>query len=778
MTGDGALSDNERLRQANDALRARIERHNVAARADHGARAHETAEALTRARRFVEAALEASANALMLFSDDGRLIATNAQLQALFPDVAMRLRAGIRFEDAMRLLSVAAALDIGDDAARDAWARARIAARGAGAAPAVAPLTGGRWVELVERRAGPTAFAVALDDVSDRMAARLRARARRRSADVVARDALDQLPIGLAAFGADGGLALWNEPFRQLLGLGLGEMREGVSFAQLARRLSAGLGADRGGPARRVGVWIAGPAPREPLTVDLVSATGALLEATCRDTADGGFAVSIAAVTAERRAAEEVARIRSTLEGRVTERTAALIELNDRLVQEVADGGFAVSIADVTAERRAAEEVARIRSTLEGRVTERTAALIELNDRLVQEVAERRAIETEMRHARDAAEAANLSKTRFLAAASHDLLQPLNAAKLFLSALSAAELPAEAGAMVGKVESAFGSVEALLSALLDISKLDAGGGEARPCDFPVDRVLTPIAEEFGPLAAARGLKLKVAPSRAVVRSDPHYLRRIVQNLVSNALKYTETGGVVVGCRRRGRSLRIEVWDSGVGIPAAERRRVFEEFHRIEAGNPRAERGMGLGLTIVDRAARLLGHGVDIRSVEGGGSVLSVTLAQGAQPAEAVTPDLAPERQGPGLEQGMIALVLDDDDAVRDATAALLGRWGVDCLTAADEAGALAHVAQLGMAPDVLLLDYHLGDGRSGLEALAALRAGGAGDSPAIVATADRSRAVAEAVRAAGAQLLTKPVAPARLRALLHWSRAGVAAAAE
>jgi len=727
MTGDGALSDNERLRQANDALRARIERHNVAARADHGARAHETAEALTRARRFVEAALEASANALMLFSDDGRLIATNAQLQALFPDVAMRLRAGIRFEDAMRLLSVAAALDIGDDAARDAWARARIAARGAGAAPAVAPLTGGRWVELVERRAGPTAFAVALDDVSDRMAARLRARARRRSADVVARDALDQLPIGLAAFGADGGLALWNEPFRQLLGLGLGEMREGVSFAQLARRLSAGLGADRGGPARRVGVWIAGPAPREPLTVDLVSATGALLEATCRDTADGGFAVSI---------------------------------------------------ADVTAERRAAEEVARIRSTLEGRVTERTAALIELNDRLVQEVAERRAIETEMRHARDAAEAANLSKTRFLAAASHDLLQPLNAAKLFLSALSAAELPAEAGAMVGKVESAFGSVEALLSALLDISKLDAGGGEARPCDFPVDRVLTPIAEEFGPLAAARGLKLKVAPSRAVVRSDPHYLRRIVQNLVSNALKYTETGGVVVGCRRRGRSLRIEVWDSGVGIPAAERRRVFEEFHRIEAGNPRAERGMGLGLTIVDRAARLLGHGVDIRSVEGGGSVLSVTLAQGAQPAEAVTPDLAPERQGPGLEQGMIALVLDDDDAVRDATAALLGRWGVDCLTAADEAGALAHVAQLGMAPDVLLLDYHLGDGRSGLEALAALRAGGAGDSPAIVATADRSRAVAEAVRAAGAQLLTKPVAPARLRALLHWSRAGVAAAAE
>ena len=727
MTGDSALSDNERLRQANDALRARIERHNATARADQGARAHEAAEALTRARRFVEAALEASANALMLFSDDGRLIATNAQLQALFPDVAMRLRAGIRFEDAMRLLSVAAALDIGDEAARDAWARARIAARGAGAAPAVAPLTGGRWVELVERRAGPTAFAVALDDVSDRMAARLRARAQRLSADAVARDALDQLPIGLAAFGADGGLALWNEPFRQLLGLGLGEMREGVTFAQLARRLSAGLGADRGGPARRVGVWIAGPAPREPLTVDLVSATGALLEATCRDTAEGGFAVSI---------------------------------------------------ADVTAERRAAEEVARIQSTLEGRVTERTAALIELNDRLVQEVAERRAIETEMRHARDAAEAANLSKTRFLAAASHDLLQPLNAAKLFLSALSAAELPEEAGAMVGKVESAFGSVESLLSALLDISKLDAGGGEARPCDFPVDRVLTPIAEEFGPLAAARGLKLKVAPSRAVVRSDPHYLRRIVQNLVSNALKYTETGGVVVGCRRRGRSLRIEVWDSGVGIPAAERRRVFEEFHRIEAGNPRAERGMGLGLTIVDRAARLLGHGVDIRSVEGGGSVLSVTVAQGAQPAEAVAPDLAPERQAPGLEQGMIALVLDDDDAVRDATAALLARWGVDCLTAADEAGALAHVAQLGMAPDVLVLDYHLGDGRSGLDALAALRAGGAGDAPAIVATADRSRAVAEAVRAAGAQLLTKPVAPARLRALLHWSRAGVVAAAE
>jgi signal transduction histidine kinase/ActR/RegA family two-component response regulator len=716
------ISDNERLRQANDALRQRIERQvGVGGGAEHAARAADAIEAMARSRRFVEAALDAAGSALMLFSDDGRLIAFNSRLATTFPDVAVRLRVGLRHEDAIRLLSAAAALDLPDAASRDAWARARIAARGAGVAPAAAPLADGRWMEFSERRAGPGAFALAIDDVTIHVAARMRARGRPRHGLALARDAIDQLPTGLAAFDADGALVLWNEPFRLLLGLGLDEVREGMVFAQLAARLTQELGAARGGPGRRVAVWIGSAPPRGPLSLDVTAPAGAQLKVQCRETAEGGFAVTV---------------------------------------------------ADVTAERRAAEEVARVQSTLEARVTERTGALVELNDRLVQEVAERRMIETEMRHARDAAEAANLSKTRFLAAASHDLLQPLNAAKLFLSALAASDLPPAASDMVSKVDSAFASVESLLGALLDISKLDAGGGEAQVGEFPVRQVLGPIAAEFGPLAAARGLKLKVCDSAAMVRSDPQYLRRMVQNLVSNALKYTERGGVVLGARRRGRELRIEVWDSGVGVPAPERRRIFEEFHRVEAGNPRGERGMGLGLTIVDRAARLLRHGVDVRSVEGAGSVFTIVApaAPGRAPVPRVAAGAPPAPAPISREAGMIALVLDDDAAVRAGAAALLERWGVDVLTAADPDEALAHLAQLGMAPDVMILDYHLGGGVSGLEALATLRSAGAAGVPAVIATADRSRAVAEAVTAAGAHLLPKPVAPARLRALLNWSR--------
>jgi len=236
------------------------------------------------------------------------------------------------------------------------------------------------------------------------------------------------------------------------------------------------------------------------------------------------------------------------------------------------------------------------------------------------------------------------------------------------------------------------------------------------------------------------------------------------------------GGVVVGCRRRGAMLRLEVWDSGVGIPAAERRRVFEEFHRLDAANPRGERGMGLGLAIVDRASRLLGHAVDIRSAEGAGSVFAVTLPLGDARA-AATRALAPEPQAAfDGATGMIALVIEDDPSVRAATAALLGRWGVDVLEAHSGEAALALARQIGLAPDVLLVDYHL-MGETGVGVLARVRAAFDAPIPAIVITADRSRAVADAVARAGAQLLTKPVAPAKLRALLHWSQGAATAAA-
>lgn len=714
------LSDNERLRQVNDALRARMERHGPVE--DPAPRPGESAaEHFSWIRRYVELALEASGVALALFTEEGRLLAPNSRLLSLFPDIAIRLSPGTRYDDVMRIVSQCETIDLPGPAARSTWASARIAARGRAAPPAMVPLVGDRWVEVSERRAGQGGFAIAFEDVTDGVIARRRDRhSRADGRDATVRGALEHLPLGLGAFDADARLAAWNEAFRVLLGLGLGDVREGVSFADLAQRITLGGLIDATEAPRRIALWVAGATPRPPLAVELIRRDGTVLDAQCRETPEGGFVLSF---------------------------------------------------ADVTAERRALAEVNKVKETLEQRVFERTAALVEVNDKLVQEIAERRAIEAEMRRARDVAEAANLSKTRFLAAASHDLLQPLNAAKLFVSALTAGNLPEGEAAIAKRVESAFSSVETLLNALLDISKLDAGGGEVVVSAFPISRILDPVAEEFRPIAASRNLRFRVVPSRAVVRSDPHYLRRIVQNLVGNALKYTVEGGVVVGCRPRGSSLRIEVWDSGVGIPASERRRIFEEFHRIDMANPRSERGMGLGLAIVDRACRLLGHAVDIRSAEGQGSMFSVTVPLGALAEVEARAEAPPVMDFGSGEGGMIALLIEDDAAVRNATGALLGRWGVDVLEAASAREALDLVEQLGMAPDVLLVDYHLGDGGTGLQAVARLREAFGASLPAIVITADRSRAVALEAERARAQLLTKPVAPAKLRSLLHWSRA-------
>jgi signal transduction histidine kinase/CheY-like chemotaxis protein len=718
---EDVLSDNERLRQANDALRARIERHAVGPTPqESGVRAEPASEHFSWIRRYVEVALEASSAALALFTEEGRLLATNAKLMALFPSIAPRLNPGARFEDVVRLIAQCGALDLEDAAARESWARARIAARSAAPQPAVAPLKGDRWVEITERRTAQGAFALAFEDVTDSVLSRRRGRhARAVGGEAVMRGVLESLPVGVCAFDHDNRLVAWNDAVRAMLGLGLSDLREQITLDDLSKLVErAGL-IDTEPCARRIALWAHAAPPRARLTLEIERRDGAL------------FAV----------------------EGR-----------------ETADGGYVLSFNDVSAERRAVAEISQVKETLERRVFERTSALVEVNDKLVQEIAERRAIEAEMRRARDSAEAANLSKTRFIAAASHDLLQPLNAAKLFVSSLTAGDLPEPARQVARRVESAFDSVETLLGALLDISKLDTGRGETALADFPISRILAPVAAEFRPVAEARGLKLKVASSRAVVRSDPHYLRRIVQNLVANALKYTETGGVIVGARPRGDTVRIEVWDSGVGIPSDERRRIFEEFHRIDSANPRGERGMGLGLAIVDRACRLLGHTVDIRSAEGAGSVFAVEVPLGDPAAADAAEPAAVRLDGFEAGGGIIALLVEDDAEVRLAMAALLEKWGVDTLCAAGEDEALAMVESLGMAPDVVLVDYHLAHGATGLDALARIREAVGVKAPAILITADRSRAVARLAEEAGAQLLSKPVAPAKLRALLHWSR--------
>jgi len=397
-------------------------------------------------------------------------------------------------------------------------------------------------------------------------------------------------------------------------------------------------------------------------------------------------------------------------------------------------GGFVATFTDVTAFRRAEHELKRANETLEQRVAERTGALV---------------------RASAAAERANREKTRFLAAVSHDLAQPLHAAHLFAHVLAQRVVdPAEAET-VAHIDGALKSAESLLAGLLDISRLDAGGMQARPRAFATAELLPGLAAEFRVLAQAKGLRLRCVPTRAWLHGDPQLLRRVLQNFLSNAVKYTHGGSVLLGCRRRGDALRIEVWDTGGGIAERDRVLVFEEFHRLD----RDGAGLGLGLSIAERIARLLGLALTLRSWPGRGSVFAIEVPRATpQPAVAAAA-LADE----GFAPRRRVLVVDNDAAVAAAMRALLEGWQCDVLVARDLASALAACAQ--QSPDLLVLDYHLDNGVTGLALRAQLGASLA-HLPCIVVSADHGEGVRHAVAAAGVHLLHKPLKPLALKSLM------------
>ncbi len=421
--------------------------------------------------------------------------------------------------------------------------------------------------------------------------------------------------------------------------------------------------------------------------------------------------------------------------------------------------GFFSLIQDVTERRSVAEALREANEGLERRVAERTAAL-------QQEIAERQQIEAKLREAKTAAEQANLSKTKFLAAASHDLLQPLNAARLFVSALTETEQEAGARVLVEKTDAALLSVEDLLEALLDISKLDAGVVQPQLDDFPLAMLLSSMQAEYAPVAKERGLDLRVLPSRAIVHTDMRLLRRILQNFVSNALRYTRTGRVLVGCRRLTDAVRIEVLDTGPGIPPDKLEAVFEEFRRLEGDRPAGrDRGMGLGLAIVQRAGRMLDTPIGLRSHLGRGSAFTVTVPLGSKQRP---PQVSSVRMSPPASPltGARILVIDNEQAILDGMGALLRGWGCQVQVAPSAASAMGVLPALGGWPDVIIADYHLEDGELGVDAIAQVIQARGRDIPAIVITANRTTSVHERVQNDGYALLTKPVKPAQLRALV------------
>jgi signal transduction histidine kinase/CheY-like chemotaxis protein len=364
---------------------------------------------------------------------------------------------------------------------------------------------------------------------------------------------------------------------------------------------------------------------------------------------------------------------------------------------------------------------------------------------------------TRARLAKEQSERESRAKTNLIAAASHDLRQPLHAVSLLAEALAARLADPETRELVERIGASTQDLDEMLTSLLDRSKLDAGAVRAELERVELRTLFGQLERDFAGPAEAKGLRLRVVPTRLAVESDRLLLLRILRNLVSNAVRYTATGAVLVGARPRGAEVSIEVRDSGPGIPEHAQGEIFEAFHQLPASR---RAGLGLGLSIVDGLARVLGHGVTLRSAPGRGSTFAVRARRAS-----AAPELAPAATAASLAPLAVrrVLVVDDDDAVRHATRELLAGWGCEVREAASSSAALAAAA--GWTPDLVLADYQLGAGPPGTELVASLRAAVGADLPAVILTGD-SEAGLEAARAAGFPVLRKPVRPARLRALL------------
>jgi two-component system, sensor histidine kinase len=642
-----------------------------------------------RARADLFNALESVREGFALFDAQDVLVLCNSRFGMSLPDIAARLRPGLRFLEYVEMVARSRHLVLPEGEGPETWLGQRLEFHRKQAVNFNVHIAGDRWIQVSEQRTPGGGTAILQTDITELIL--MERQEREKLLDQQARlirATLDHINQGICIFDAGQRLVGWNARLTALLSPPIQLLRVGTGFATLAEHFRLSLVFDDATGPDRLVRWVGNQGGRPPLTLELRTRDGVAL---------------------------------------------------DVFGQEMPDRGFVISFTDVTAERDSAAALLAVNESLEQRVQDRTLAL---EDALT------------------AAERANASKSRFVAAASHDLLQPLSAAKLFLAALENRDGGADPTATVQRVRSAFESVESILGALLDISRLDSGKVTVTFSNIPLGALLARLGHEFREIARQKGLDLRVVHSSAIVRSDASYLRRIVQNLVSNAVRYTRTGKILLGARRVGGAVRIEIWDTGPGIPPDERDTVFREFQRLGPGG--GDSGVGLGLTIVERACRLLDHRLELISDVGRGTGFRVTLPRAADP-QAVDDEEVRESSG-DRPSGLIAMVIENDEPVREAMATLLEGWGVSVLDVPGAPEALGLLEDIGIAPDVILADYHL-DGPSGLDAIAAIRARH-GPRPAFLITADRGAELAARCRREQVPLLRKPVAPARLRALL------------
>jgi Na+/proline symporter/signal transduction histidine kinase len=433
-----------------------------------------------------------------------------------------------------------------------------------------------------------------------------------------------------------------------------------------------------------------------------------------------------------------------------------VLRQGDRIIEvrsnAMPDNGIVATFTDISDRVAADQALKQANETLEQRVGERTAELTRVNHELAE--------------ARASAEDANLGKTRFFAAAGHDILQPLNAARLYSSALVERLGTLDANStLVHNIDSALESVEAILGAVLDISRLDTGAMKARVTSFALDDLLRRMETDYAPMAREKNLKFVVVPTSLRVHSDANLLRRLVQNLVSNAIKYTIDGKVLVGARRRGDRVVIEVLDSGIGIPPSKFRTVFKEFARLDEG-ARTAAGLGLGLSIVDRISRVLNHPVQLQSAPGRGTLFRVEMPRDVTAAKAVGSADQPERRRRSQPlNGLRVLCIDNEPQILEGMTLLITDWGCTVGQAASLADIDGILATREPPPEIIIADYHLSDG-NGIEAVLKLRTGYQAEIPALLITADRSPEVRADAERHDIAVQHKPVRPAALRAHL------------
>jgi len=402
--------------------------------------------------------------------------------------------------------------------------------------------------------------------------------------------------------------------------------------------------------------------------------------------------------------------------------------------------------------------------TVDSSVTQRTTTLTNLARRLVQEIAERKEAEAALLEAKAAAEQANESKTNFLAAISHDLRQPLHAARLYLGEASQKGLAGRDATLISRAEGALDAMDDMLESLLDMARLDSGSWRMEPQVFALEPLLARLMAESQGQAGAAGLRLRHVATGIAVHTDRRLLEQILRNLIGNAVRYTERGGVLVGCRLRSGHVRIDVVDSGIGVPPEKWQVIFQEFHQLGTPSRHSGKGLGLGLAVVDRAARLIGASIEVNSEPGRGSRFSITLPISPLPAVPVAPP-AILAQAPVPVQGAV-LVVDDDPAVRAAMSSLLASWQCNVIAVDSTAAALAILRQHGITPRVVIADYHLAGDDCGTMAIQEVRAHAGVRTPALLISSDRGQHMRDLARDAGVVLLLKPVAPSKLRATL------------